>query len=686
MTSGVFPQRRVHLDFHTSPHIPDVGCEFDARRFGQTFKRAGVDSVTVFAKCHHGMCYFPTKTGTAHPALRGRDLLGEMIAALHREGIKAPLYTTVAWEEDVASRFPAWRQMRADGTFAQRTNLGPDGRPQPGAWRFNDWTHPEYQDYIEAHVRELLSRYGTEVDGLFFDILAFDRCAHYSESALRLRARHGLLGHDFGSFKRFEALAQDRFALRFTKLIKARRPAATVFYNASYDTSGDPRVGGRVLARHVTHLEIESLPSGPWGYFHFPRLARGAGRWGLPWLGMTGRFQRTWGDFGGIRPQPALEYDCFRSQALGGGNSVGDQLPPRGAPDPAAYALIGAVYSQCEAAEPFYAGTVELHSVGILTANWPEGDPTASARSDEGAVQMCEEIHYDATVLDMQSDFSGYALLLLPDAVVVAPGLRRKLQAYWRHGGSLLLSHHAGRDASGRFALDFLPLAFAGEAERFPSYWRARKPFWPEWGGSDRVVYARGANVVRRPGLEVLVERVPPYFQRSDLKFSSHYQAPPLARVGPHPAVVAGKAFVYLADPIFREYRESGNTLVRDACRRVMERLIGPPPFAAGLPTTMLCIPRRRRRDLRLTLLHYVPVRKALAADVLEERMGFAGEALRLPPAARAVRVFPGGKLLDRSLDGSFLLPQAKGRLLLEVPGFFPAAPRRNASTGQAKS
>jgi alpha-L-fucosidase len=54
-------QRQVHLDFHTSPFIPDVAADFDAEEFVSTFQRAHVNSVTVFAKCHHGMCYYPTK-------------------------------------------------------------------------------------------------------------------------------------------------------------------------------------------------------------------------------------------------------------------------------------------------------------------------------------------------------------------------------------------------------------------------------------------------------------------------------------------------------------------------------------------------------------------------------------------------------------------------------------------------
>jgi hypothetical protein len=326
--AGAFPLRRVHLDFHTSPHIPDLGVDFDAAEFAATMKRAHVNAVTVFAKCHHGMCYFPTKTGTPHPALRGRDLLGEMITALHREGILAPIYTTVAWDEDVAHRFPAWRQVNADGTFARAGNADPTKPPHPGGWWFNDFCHPDYQDYLEEQVREISGRY--PVDGFFFDILFYSPHAHHSDAARAVRAKHGLTAADEDSFRRFESAVQAQFCRRFTRLTRSLAPRATIFYNSIFDVMVEANTGARARSRHMTHFEVESLPSGFWGYYHFPRAARSAGRWQRHWLGMTGRFQKMWGDFGGIKPQPALEYECFRAQALGGGNTVGDQLPPRG--------------------------------------------------------------------------------------------------------------------------------------------------------------------------------------------------------------------------------------------------------------------------------------------------------------------------------------------------------------------
>ncbi len=660
-------QRQVHLDFHTSPYIPDVGSEFDAREFARTMKRAHVNSVTIFARCHHGLCYFPSKVATVHPALGKRDLLGEMIEALHREGIRCPIYTTVAWDEDVAQRFPQWRMMKADGRFARAGNADHTKAPHPGGWHFNDWLHPEYQDFLEAHTRELCAGY--EVDGIFYDIVFFDHLAHHSAPSRAFRRKHGFEDDSPETFARFQSAAQGAFARRFTRLLKGLAPKATVFYNSGFDVFVDG-TGGRVRAAQCSHLEIESLPSGFWGYFHFPRLARGAGRWGKPWLGMTGRFQKMWGDFGGIKPQPALEYECFRSQAHGGANSVGDQLPPRGRLDAAAYDLIGAVYEQCAVAEPFYAGSRPLPQVGVLSANHPARDQARAARSDEGAIQMCEEAHYDATLLDELDDLKPFQLLILPDQTVVSPALKRKLKAFHAAGGQLMVSHQAGLDAAGRWTLDFLPLTYVGETEKNFSYWRSRPSFWRELSASDRVVYSKGVDIVPGRGAEVLVDRVPPYFDRTDLTFCSHFQAPPVAKPSRHPAVVAGQGFVYFADPIFREYREVGNVAVRDVWRRTMEQRIGPAPVGAGLPTTVLCVPRRRGRDLIVTLLHYVPLRKALELDVLEERMSFAGERLRIPGAKEA-RLFGSGEALPRDEVGAFVLPAAKGRLLVEVPRHF---------------
>lgn len=662
-------QRQVHLDFHTSALIPDVGVEFNAKAFAQTLKRAHVNSVTIFAKCHHGMCYFPTRSGTIHPALKGRDLMGAMIEALHREGIRAPIYVTVGWDEDSAHKHLDWRQMRANGTFAQIGNADFSKAPHPGGWRFLNFLHPDYQDHIEALLRELFKGY--DVDGIFFDILFYDPGACWSKHSVKFREKHKLLGRDLATQTQFESLAQVAFGQRFTKLIKGLSKDATIFYNSPNPIFADAKAGVRTRHELQTHWELESLPSGFWGYQHFPRLARAFGSWGKPWLGMTGRFQKMWGDFGGLKPQAALEYECFRSQALGGGNSVGDQLPPRGTLDAGAYDLIGAVFAQCEAAEPFYAGSAPLPQVGIIAPGHPDLDPGETDKALEGAVQICDEAHYDAVVLDDASQLDRLDLLLLPDSVVFTPVLRKKLAAYLSKGGKLILSGRSGFDAAGKSEIPGVDLKSTGKEDLYPTFWRAHEAFSPALSRSDRVIYLPGEQITAGRGTTVLAQRVLPYFKRTDFSFSSHFQTPPRAKADNHPAVVAGKNFISFADPIFREYRQSGNIAVRDGCVEALRRLIGPAPFGANLPKTVLSVPRRRGRDLILTLLHYIPTRKALDIDMIEEPSSFAGDFLRLPRKATRVVDFETKKELPRQADGSFALPVRKGRLLLEVPGYF---------------
>lgn len=662
----ILPNRQVHLDFHTSPHIPEVGADFDAAEFAATFKRAHVNSVTLFAKCHHGYTYYPSQACAVHPTLvpTHRDLLGEQIQALHREGIRCPIYITVGWDALAAQEHPEWRAMFKDGQFG-------DWAGQPGHWQFLNWLHPEYQQHMEDVTREVLARYGGEVDGFFYDICFFPKGACWSPESRKFRERHGLLDESLAGHERFLAKAQAEFSKRYWDVIRAARPDATVFFNAGSDTFLEPGLGGRARFPFMSHMEIESLPSGFWGYYHFPRLARSTGHWGKPWLAMTGRFQTLWGDFGGIKPQPALEFECFRAQALGGANSVGDQLPPRGKLDPAAYDLIGAVFTQVEDAEPFYLGSESLLQVGITTSGTPGIEGDEAAKSDEKAIQMCEEAHYECSLLDAMDELDGLEIVILGDSTTLTPEFVEKLRRFYQGGGKLLISHRGGCGKDGSWALDFLPISIEKPSEFAPAYWRTHTDFSPELARTDRVFYQQGL-VVAAPGCEVLAERVHPYFNRDAVRYCSHLQTPPRPESSGEPVIVAGERFIYFADPIFREYRQSGNIAARDAWRQAMIKLVGTAPFGHGLPSTIQVYPRRRGTDLLLTLLHYIPVRKALNIDMIEERSSFAGEILRLPSAVREVRIFPTSEPLPTRADGEWELPTyARGRLLLEVLGYF---------------
>src|SRR4028118_435864 len=116
-TSRLLPTRQIHLDFHTSEHIPGVGARFDRKQFQKALQAGKVNSITLFAKCHHSWSYYPTEVGRQHPHL-ALDLLGEQITACREIGVRCPIYYTVGWSANDAAAHPERCVRDKDGSLA----------------------------------------------------------------------------------------------------------------------------------------------------------------------------------------------------------------------------------------------------------------------------------------------------------------------------------------------------------------------------------------------------------------------------------------------------------------------------------------------------------------------------------------------------------------------------------------
>lgn len=109
--------RQIHMDFHTSEKILSVGERFDGERFASTLEAARVNSVSCFARCHHGMMYYDSERfpEMVHPGLKNKNLLQEQIDACHKRGIRVPVYTTIQWDYHMSRMHPDWCCLTADG-------------------------------------------------------------------------------------------------------------------------------------------------------------------------------------------------------------------------------------------------------------------------------------------------------------------------------------------------------------------------------------------------------------------------------------------------------------------------------------------------------------------------------------------------------------------------------------------
>ncbi len=75
-----------------------IGTHLQIHQSHPTPSKNGLNSITLFAKGHHGYAYYDTKEGTIHPGL-DFDLMKAQIEACHKYGIAVWVYFSINIDE-----------------------------------------------------------------------------------------------------------------------------------------------------------------------------------------------------------------------------------------------------------------------------------------------------------------------------------------------------------------------------------------------------------------------------------------------------------------------------------------------------------------------------------------------------------------------------------------------------------
>ena len=596
--------RQVHLDFHTSEKIPGIGSAFSKQQFQEMLKLGHVSSITVFSKCHHGWAYHPSVANEIHPNL-DFDLLGAQIEAAHEIGVKTPVYISAGYDEKTARRHPEWKTVERNwqGKF--------ENDPRVARYQTLCMNTP-YLDYLLDQVDEVCRNY--DADGIFLDIVAEREC--YCPACLQTMIDRGWDPTDPENAKALGRETYANYTRRIRQTIDAVKPGLPVFHNGGHIIAGR-----RDLAYMDTHLELESLPTGGWGYDHFPMSAAYCRGLGLEVMGMTGKFHTSWGEFGGFKHKNALRYEAALSLAYGAKCSVGDQLHPNGMMNPTTYGLIGAAYEEVEKKEAWCDDVTAVADVGVLSVEaitGENGHPDNIATT--GAVRMMLEGKYLFDILDLQSDMTPYKVIILPDVVRVSPELREKLDQYVAAGGKILASGDSCVDVeSGKMLYD-LGCCYVGKSEYRPGYVNPMVELQNMEPGTY-VVYGEGHVVQVNQGGKELAQRESPYFNRSIVHFCSHQHAPNSGNVEGS-AVTVGTQGAYLGWKVFSEYATMGSLILRDLfCATMEELLADSKSLATNLPAQGVATLMDQKKEHRLVnhLLYASPVKRGNGIEIIED-------------------------------------------------------------------
>jgi len=230
--------RGVHLT------IRDVDCiDFDAERLARDLREMNVNVLSFF--CAGYVTVHPTALSIRQsPDLNGRDLTGDIIRALHAEGIRAvPALDLSLIPGSAAERNPAWRSVDRNGEpYRANKDLGDFYIACPLSGYQNE--------YLEHILREIVTRY--DADGIKFGggsygftsygngVCYCDRCraSFRAFSGLDIPEREDWNEPAWGIFQRWrQQRVVDRSKFLYD-LVKSLKPGLPVMCNSV--CFGDP--------------------------------------------------------------------------------------------------------------------------------------------------------------------------------------------------------------------------------------------------------------------------------------------------------------------------------------------------------------------------------------------------------------------------------------------------------------
>ncbi len=547
-----FRLRQVHLDFHTSPAIPDIGVNFNKEEWQETLKAGHVDSITVFSKCHHGYSFHPTKANEMHPNLTF-DLLKAQMEASAEIGVKTPVYISAGFDEKELRKHPEWclRHKHERGITEEFKNPG---------YHLTCFNTP-YLDMLVAQIEEVMETYNP--CEIFLDIVGERMC--YCPKCLADMEALGLNPDNDEDVISFGKKIYRNYLDRTHEAVKKHNSNAVVYQNSGHLSKGRPD-----LVDTLEHFELESLPTGGWGYDHFPMSAAYARTMRENYLGMTGKFHGTWGEFGGFKHPNALIYETALSLAEGAGCSIGDQMHPDGKLNKSTFELIGKAYSEIEKKEKWCVGFKNVADIAVLSVEAMGIDRNSDkGRADFGANRILLETKKLYNFIDADEDFGKYKLIIMPDYVEFNDELTAKTKAYLENGGKLLLSGKSGTK-NGKIQLD-AGIDYLGENEFKPTY------FIPEFdtvNGRTPYLMRCASHKITALKDESTAKMQNPYFNRTAEHFCSHQHAPNNESETFDGAVINGNVG-YIGWDVFSGYAISGDFHIKELASYFIDKLLG---------------------------------------------------------------------------------------------------------------
>jgi len=614
--------RRNFLDMHVPDWNEQFLSEFNVESFLDTLALSRGTSITFFANAHTGLNYWPSKVGQMHRLLKGRDLLGEMIAAGHRRGLDVIVYYCTIYVNWYPDTHPEARITDVTGYDGHIDVRNPGRSKRRGLVCPNN---EGYRQFVVTQLEELCTGY--EFEGVWPDMTFWPTVCYCSACRERYHREVGgemprIINWEDPVWVRFQRKRQEwirEFAALVTDTIKRHKPAASVAHQSHTYSDDWLFAPSAEMARHTDWLSADLYRDKKDMSFLcklFYDLSEIK-----PFEQVNCWYYPTIHEHVLARTEEHLRCTTFNALMNHGAQVYIDAVDPVGTVNPANYERAGKVYGEMAKYEP-YAGGRFCRDIGIYLSfdslfdlgengrpvqsvaynfveEKPQAGPMAHGQAALGMTRTLLQNHLPYGVVTRKdlSRLSDFQAIVLPNLVMLSEEEMAALRDYVKAGGSLyaskdtsIVSHEGNRQPDFQLA-DVFGVSYRGTTEELVTYvtptdtWRE---LFPGFTSTYPVTLSYPQQLVElHGGAEVLATITLPYTGPTETRYASHLTDPPGCPTD-HPSLVLhpyGKGKVlYSAGVIETWEHETQRTVSGNLLRLLLTR---PPCFETDAPAAV---------------------------------------------------------------------------------------------------
>ncbi|MBP3377076.1 MAG: alpha-L-fucosidase [Clostridia bacterium] len=534
--------------------MDNIFGNFDAEKFADQLQDAHIEYVNITARCNMGFSYYNTKVGKKYPGLGDRDPLREIVDACHKRDIGVTAYINLGLNHEFAADNHGWLKMDREGRVYKDNK-------KDSFFRMMCHNTP-YRAHFLAEINELCKY---DIDGPFCDCFALREC--FCPACMADMAKRGVDINDDKAVIAYQHGIRREVAEEILGTLGEKRGKIKVYFNDMSRTAG-----------YQTHAEVECLTGSlAWGFDYFDSMAAYTRTIYEDRVYMSGRFQNSWGDFGGLKPVASMQHDLYDAMMNGFGMSFGDHLHPVDGFEPKVAARIKAVMEEKMAYEPYVENADNLVEIGVVVHS--NEHVYTLPYFVKGVARMLKELKLTYNVYDENGTFDtdDLKLLIVGENADFDDDFKSRLKRYIDNGGKVIFTGSAidlGKEIG---TLDYIECVENDTGDN---------AYYTTTEGDLRIAMYSPARIIKNRGGKEIAKYVNNVFNfiwdgRHSYKYrpqgkSTEYSA---AVIGENTACICFDIFKAYADNFLIDHRELFERIVDEL---MTERLIE----AKGLPKT----------------------------------------------------------------------------------------------------